>query len=75
MLVIEFLGAPYSGKSYYKDEIEKDVFFKNFKIYDYRKNFFCNLMHIENVSFMQKNILQFYCNKPIVDVKKKSFID
>ncbi len=40
MLVIEFLGTPYSGKSYYKDEIERDVFFKNFKIYNYRKNFF-----------------------------------
>ena len=42
MLVIEFLGTPYSGKSYYKDEIERDVFLKNFKIYNYRK-IFCNL--------------------------------
>ena len=71
MLVIEFLGTPYSGKSYYKDEIERDVFFKNFKIYNYRKNFFCNLTDIENVNFLQKNILRFYCNKATIDAKKK----
>ena len=71
MLVIEFLGTPYSGKSYYKDEIEKDIFFKNFKIYDYRQNFFCNLTDIENVNLIRKNILKFYCNKPRVNIKKK----
>lgn len=71
MLVIEFLGAPYSGKSFYKNKIKKDVFFKNFEIYNYRQNFFCNLTDIENVNFIQKNILQFYCNKPIADIKKK----
>ena len=72
MLVIEFLGAPYSGKSYYKNKIEKDIFFKNFKIYDYRKNFFCNLKNILKLNIFQKYILNIYCRRPFTDIKKKN---
>ena len=31
---------------------------------------FCNLTDIENVNFLQKNILRFYCNKATIDAKK-----
>lgn len=72
MLVIEFLGAPYSGKSYYKNKIEKDIFFNNLQVYDYRKNFFCNLKIIQKLNIFQKYILNLYCCKTITDIKKKT---
>jgi hypothetical protein len=72
MLVIEFLGAPYSGKSYYKNKIEKDIFFNNFQIYDFRKNFFCNLKYIQKLNIFQKYILNLYCIRSVTDIKKKN---
>ncbi len=71
MLVIEFLGAPYSGKSYYKDIIEKDIFFRDYKVYDYKQNFFCNYNNIKNLNIIQKFIIKLYCKKPIKNIKKK----
>ena len=81
MLTIEFLGAPYSGKSYYKNELEKDNYFSKYNVFNYRNNFFCNLPLVQNLNIIEKNILKIYCNKKRTEakqsgkqVKKKNFL-
>ncbi len=71
MLTIEFLGAPYSGKSYYKNELEKDNYFSKYNVFNYRNNFFCNLPFVQNLNIIEKNILKIYCNKKRIEAKQK----
>ena len=69
MLTVEFLGTPYSGKSFFKQKLEEDKFFKDFELYSYRKNFYCNLNEIQKLNIFQKSILNFYCKKSFIEKK------
>jgi hypothetical protein len=63
MFVIEFIGAPNAGKTFYKNELLRDPLLKGYKIKDYRNFFYSNLKNVESLNLIDKNILRFYSKK------------
>jgi len=54
MLIIEFIGSPYSGKSFYKDDLYKNLKEKNIKTRNYKKNFLLNVGKCYELSLLEK---------------------
>jgi len=81
MCIIEFIGAPYSGKSYFEKKLLESGVFQNNTIHNYRNFFFCNLSLVTKLNIIEKNLLKIFCNKKreeaksyyVPSKKKKSF--
>ena len=73
MFVIEFIGAPYAGKTFYKNELLRDPLLKRYKIKDYRNFFYSNLKNVESLNLIDKNILTFYSKKNKTQKVKTKF--
>ena len=81
MCIIEFIGAPYSGKSYFEKKILESGVFQNNTIHNYRNFFFCNLSLVTKLNIIERNLLKIFCNKKrneaknnYTPIKKNSFL-
>ena len=54
MLIIEFIGPPYSGKSFYKDDLYENLKKKNIDTKDYKKNFLLNVGKCYKLNLLEK---------------------
>ena len=69
MCIIEFIGAPYSGKSYFEKKILESGIFQNNTIHNYRNFFFCNLSLVTKLNIIERNLLKIFCNKKRSEAK------
>jgi len=69
MLIVEFLGAPYSGKTYIRNDIEKHLLKSDKKFYTYKKFLLSHYSKIDN-NFFHKFIFLFLNYKYKDDIKK-----
>lgn len=70
MIVIEFVGAPYSGKTYIRNDIEKYLLKKNKNFYTYKKFLLTNYSKFNNKNLLEKFIFLFLNYKYQDDIKK-----
>ena len=69
MCIIEFIGAPYSGKSYFEKKILETGIFQNNTIHNYRNFFFCNLSLVTKLNIIERNLLRIFCNRKRKEAK------
>jgi thymidylate kinase len=62
MLKVEFLGIPYSGKSFYQNDLLKTLKINGVNVQDYKQNFTSNINHVYKLNILEKLIF-FLLNK------------
>ena len=68
MVIIEFFGLPYSGKSYNKEFLLKKINIKN--IYNYNTIFIKYLYKNKKISFFEYILIKYYLDKKSENKKK-----
>jgi hypothetical protein len=73
MFVVEFLGAPDSGKTFYRDRIILEKSLNIYNIYNYRDFFLCNLKEKIKLNLFNRLILKYLCikNRQLRKINKK----